>query len=133
MDTYRTCQLGNASYRQFHILARGHDEVAKLVDYHHDIGHIFVPFLGVEAAIYELLVILLDVTHMSSLQQIVACVHLHTDRVQCLHHLGHIGDDGFCLIGQLRQKVMLDIGVDAELYLLGIHEHELQLSRMFLI
>ena len=89
--------------------------------------------LGVQAAVDELLVVLLDVAHVGRLQQVVACVHLHTDGVQRLHHLGDVGDDGFGLVGQLGQEVVLDDGVDAEFHLLGVDEHKLQLGGVLLV
>ena len=57
----------------------------------------------IQAAIVEPLVIFLDVTHLGHLQQVVAGIHLHTQGIEGTHHL------------------------------LGIHQYQFQLGRMFLV
>ena len=101
VNTYRTSQLGDTSNRQLHILSRCHNQVSKLINHHHNIGHVLVPLFGIQFAGNKLLVILLDVAHMGRLQQVVAGIHLHADGVKRLHHLGHVGNHRLPLVGQL--------------------------------
>ena len=75
----------------------------------------------------KLLVVLLDVAHTCILHQCVAVLHLCTERLEDVHRLGDIGDDGVLLIGQLCQIVLLDALVDAELHHLWVNEHNLEL------
>ena len=75
----------------------------------------------------KLLIVLLDVAHTSILHQRVAILHLCTERLEDVHRLGDIGDDGVLLIGQLCQIVLLDALVDAELHHLGVDKHYLEL------
>ena len=133
MYTYGTGQLSDAGNGEFYLLAGSHDEVAKLIDDDHDVGHVLVSLLGVELAVDELVVILTQVAYASCLEQVVAGVHLHTKRLEGLHHLGDVGDDGIFAVGELGQEVLLDGGVDAELHLLGIDHYELQLGGVLLI
>ena len=108
MYTHGTGQLGDAGNGELYLLAGSHDKVAKLVDDDHDVGHILVPLLGVELAVDELVVILAQVAHTGSLEQVVAGIHLHTERFESLHHLGDISDDGIFAVGELGQEVLLD-------------------------
>ena len=133
MDAHGAGQLGNAGNGQLDVLAGGHDKVAELVDDHHDVGHVLMSFLRIELAVDELLVILLDIAHVGQLQEVVARVHLHADRIEGLHHLGDIRNDGLSVAGKLGQEMMLNDGIDAELHLLGVHQHEFQFRRMLLI
>ena len=81
MDTYRTGQLGNTGNRQFNLLAGSHDQVTELIDHHDDIRHKLVPLFRIQTTIDKLLVIFLYIAHMCHFQQVIAGVHLHTDRV----------------------------------------------------
>ena len=133
MYTYGTRQLGDAGNGQFHILAGCHNQVTELVDNDYDVRHELMPLFRIQTTVDELLVILLDIAHMGSFQQVIASIHLHTDRVQGLHHLRDVCNDGIFPVGQFREEVMLNHGVDAEFYLLGVYQHKLQLCRMLLI
>ena len=79
MDTYGTCQLGNTCDRQLYLLACRHNQVAKLVDNHYDVGHVLMSVFGIQLTFDELLVVLLDVSGLSHLQQVVTGVHLLTE------------------------------------------------------
>ena len=97
VDTHCTCQLGNTCYRQLYLLACCHDQVTELIDDYHYVGQEPMPVVGIELAVSELLVILLQVLGMGCLQQIIALIHLYAQRLQGLHHLVHIGDDRLIL------------------------------------
>src|SRR3712207_5577436 len=133
VNTHRTGQLSDARNRKFHLLAGSHDQVAELIDYDNDVRHEFMSFFRIQAAIDELLVVFSDVTHMSHFQQVIPSIHFHTNRIQRLHHFGHIRNDRFSLIGQFGKEMILNHRIDAELYLLGVDQHKLQLGRMLLV
>ena len=65
---------------------------------------------------------------MRLFQQIIAAVHLHTNGVQRLHHLGYIGNDGLFPVGQFSQKMMLDNRINAELNFLGVNQYKLSVQ-----
>ena len=134
MDAYGARQLSDTRYRQLYLFAGSHYQVAKLVDYHHDIWHKLMSVLRIELAVLEFLVVFLDVARSRYLQQVVACVHLLAQRVERAHHLGHVGDDGFgSLVGHHCEEVLFERSIDRELHLLGVNEHYLQFCRMLLI
>ena len=133
MDTHGTRQLGGTRNRQFDLLTGCHNQVAELINHDYDIRHEPMSLFRIQFAVDEFLVILLDVAHMGSFQQVVAGIHLHTERVQRLHHLGHVGDDGIFAIGQFGKEMVFDHRIDAEFHFLGVDKHELQFSRMLLI
>ena len=82
----------------------------------------------------ELLVILLDVTCADLFQQVITFIHQLTERVQCAHHLRHVGDDGIgIVIGHLRQEVVDEWVVDRELHLFRVYKHNLQFCGVLLI
>ena len=54
--------------------------------------------LRIQLTLDELLVILLDVTSLSHLQQVVAGIHLLTQRVQGVDNLRNVGNDGFGIV-----------------------------------
>ena len=88
----------------------------------------------VQLARCKLLVILLYVMCSRYLQQVVAGVHLFAERVQGANHLRYIRDDWVgLLVGHLGQEVVGYRLVEAELHLLRVYQHYLQLSRMFLV
>ena len=91
--------------------------------------------LGIQLAVAELLVVLLDVACAGSLEEVVACVHLHAEALQRVDDLLHVGDDGLVLrvVLDLCEEVVHDGRVDGELHLLRIDHDELQLGGMFLI
>ena len=76
VDADGTGQLGDTCDGQFHLLAGGHDEVAKLIDDDDDIRHVLMAVVGVQLTVDELLVVFLDVAGLGHLQQVVARVHL---------------------------------------------------------
>ena len=108
MDTDGTGQLGQTGDGSLHLAACGHDEVTELVDNQHDVRQITVAVGGGELALAELGVVLLDVAHLRQLQQVVAGIHLRTQRVERVDDLLHIGDDGVVGTGQHGQIVPLD-------------------------
>ena len=118
-----TCQLGNACNRKFYFLASGHYEVTKLINNDNDVWQEFVPVIGVESALLELFVILLNITRASLLQQIVSSVHLGTKALQRLHDLVDVGNDrffGILVPLDLSEKVVNDWIVNREFNLLGV-------------
>ena len=90
-------------------------------------------FLRIEAAVDKLLIILLDITYMSHLQKVIACIHFHTNRIQRLHYLGHVRNNRFASVGKFGQKMVFNDGVNAELHLLRVNQYKFQFSRMLLI
>ena len=58
-----------------------------------------MPLFRIQTTVDELLVILLDIAHMGSFQQVIASIHLHTDGVQSLHHLRDVRNDGIFPVG----------------------------------
>ena len=134
VHAHGTGQLGDAGNGQLHLLAGGHNEVAELVDDHHDVRHELMAVVRIELTRLEFGVVLLDVAHLGLLQQVVAVVHELAEAFERLHHLGHIGDDGvLVVVGYLGQEMVLDGGIDGELHLFGVDHHEFQLGRMFLV
>ena len=90
--------------------------------------------LGIQLALNKLLVVFLDVTCLCHFQQVVAGVHLLTQRIQRAYHLCDIGDDGVgILVGHFGQEMFLNAGVDAELNLLRVNEHDFKFCGMLLI
>ena len=133
MDTHRTGQLGNTADRQFHLLAGCHNQVAELINDDDDVRQEAVTVLRIQLAVDKLRVIFLDVTASRVLQELVTVVHFHTQRVQRLHHLRHVGDDGILSVGQLGQEVTLNRRVDGKFHLLRVNNDELQLTGVFLV
>ena len=81
VDTHRTCFLGNAYKRRFHLFAGGHDHIAELVDDTHDIGHILVFLLAVFVALLTQLaaphvIVVGHGAHAHFLEHLVAVFHL---------------------------------------------------------
>jgi len=87
----------------------------------------------VELALNEFSVVFLDVAHLGMLEQLVAAVHFLTQRFDGVDDPLGVGDDGFFSIGQLGQEVPFDLGVQGEFHLLGVHQYEFNLGRMFLV
>ena len=136
VDADGTGQLSNAGDGEFYLLAGCHDEVAVLVDDDHNVWHVAMAVVRVELALAELLVVLLHVPCMSFLQEVVAVVHLDAKALERLYHLVHIGDDGLLHVFvafHLCQEMVHDGSIEAELHLLRVDHHELQLSRMLLV
>ena len=134
VDAHGARLLCDAGDGQLNLLAGRHDEVAILVDDHHDVGHELMSVLGVQLALGELLVVFLDVAHVGLHQQFVAGVHLHAEALQRAYHLAGVGDDGrLGLFGQSGEEVLVDVTVDAELHHLGVYEHNLQLGGVLLV
>ena len=79
VDTYGTCLLGDTGDRQLDLLTSRHDQVTILIDDHHDVRHIAMSLLGVEFALLELLVVVLDISLTGCHQQFVTGIHLHTE------------------------------------------------------
>ena len=90
-------------------------------------------FLRIQATVDKLLIIFLDITHMSHLQEVIACIHLHTNRIQRLHYLRHVCNNRLTSIGKFGQEMIFNDRVNAELHLLRIDQDKFQFSRMLLI
>ena len=90
--------------------------------------------VGIQLTGDEFLVVFLDVMGSGNLQQVVAGVHLLTERIQRAHHLRHISDDRVgILIWHLCKEVVGDGLVKTEFHLLWVDEYDLQLGGMLLI
>ena len=70
---------------------------------------------------------------MSHFQQIIAAVHLYTNRIEGLHHFSYVSDDSIFTIGKFCKKMMLNDRINAEFHFLRIHQNKLQFGRMLLI
>ena len=79
VDAHGTRLLGNTCNRQLYLLAGCHNQVAILVDDHHDIRHVFMASLRIQFAGNELAVIVLDIAFTGSHQQFVAGIHLYAE------------------------------------------------------
>ena len=133
VHAHGTRQLRDAGYGQFHFLAGSHDEVAELVDNHHDVWHILVPGFRVEAARLKLGVVFLDVPHLGFLEQVVAVVHELAEAFERLHHFRHVGDDGVFAVGNFGEEMVLNRGVHAKLHFLRVYHHEFQFGGVLLV
>ena len=80
-----------------------------------------------------LVVIFLDVARSCQFQQVVAMVHECAEALERAHHLGHVGNDRLVVVVHLRHEVVGYGGIDAELNLLRVDEHKLQLVGMLLV
>ena len=118
-----------------------HDEVAVLVDNDDDIGKELVveafchEFLGVEAALDELIVVVLEVAHSGIHEQFVAVLHLNDEGVEGVDDLVAVGDDDVFLLdlGHGGEVVTAECFVGCELNHLGVHEHEFQFCGVLLV
>ena len=134
MDADGTRFLRDAGDGQFDFLACGHNQVAKLVDDHDDIRHIFVAFRQVEFVVHKLLVVFLDAFHVGVFEQFVATVHQFAERVERAHDFRHVGDDWFFLVfGQRGHKMARNRLVEAEFHHFRIDEHKFQFIRMLFV
>ena len=136
VDTDSTSLLGNTGYWQLYLLACCHDEVTILIDDDNDIWEITMAILRIELTFGELLVILLKFSYISQFQEVIAVVHLLTNRVERLDNLLHISDDWFVSVTlwwYLCQEVVLQRLIDREFHHLRVNKDELQLCRMFLV
>ena len=89
--------------------------------------------LRVQLAVDKLRVIFLDVTASCVLQELVTVVHFHTQRVQCLYYLRHVGDDGILSVGQLGQEMAFNRRIDGKFHLLRVDDDELQFTGVLLV
>ena len=133
VHAHGTRQLRDAGDGQFHFLAGSHDEVAELVDNHHDVWHILVPGFRVEAARLKLGVVFLDVPHLGFFEQVVAVIHELAEAFERLHHFRHVGDDGVFAVGDFGEEVVFNRGVHAKLHLLRVYHHEFQFGGVLLV
>ncbi|OPZ99076.1 MAG: hypothetical protein BWY72_00518 [Bacteroidetes bacterium ADurb.Bin416] len=125
--------LGDAGNGHLDFLAGRHDKVAELVDHYDDVGQEFVAFLRVEVAVDKLGIVLFDVADVGHHQEVVTVVHFPSEGVEGLDDFGEVGDDGFAVIGQFGQEMLLNGGVDVEFDHLGVDEDEFELGRVFLV
>ena len=86
-----------------------------------------MPFLRIQSASDEFLVVLGNVSALRFLEEVIALVHFDAERVQRRHHLGRVCDDGFFRIGQLRQVMPLNVVEERQFHFFGIDEYEFQL------
>ena len=133
MYSHRTCQLSYTAYRKFHFFSRSHYQVAELIYNYHYIRHELVSVCRIKLSVDEFRVIFLYVSASRLLQQVISRIHLHTQRVQCLHHLCHVSDDCVLRIRQLCKEMLLYRCIDGEFHLLRVDNHEFQFARMLLI
>ena len=80
-----------------------------------------------------LLVVFLDVSCSRLLQQVITRVHQHAEAVECSYHLGDIGDDRLLFVRDGSHEMVGNAGINAELHLLRVDEHQFQLVWMLLI
>ena len=133
VNTHGTRLLGDTGDRCFDLLACLHDQIAKLINDHHDERHELVSLLRIQMARDKLGIVFLDITHMRLHQQLIAIIHLLTYGIKCHDHLRAIGNHRLIRIGQLRQIVTLQFRIDTKLHHLGIHQDKLQFRRMLAI
>ena len=81
----------------------------------------------------KLLVVFFQVSGTSLLKQVIALIHLKTERIKRIDHLTGLRYDRFILIWKISQEVLIDTTIRKELHLLRIYQYELDLTRMFLI
>ena len=87
-----------------------------------------------QLVVNELIVILIDLLHLRLLQQIIAVIHQLAERIERTHHLLHIGNDRLLLIlGKGCHVMRRDSAIHAELHLLRVDQHKLQLIWVLLI
>ena len=89
--------------------------------------------LRVQLAVDKLRVIFLDVTASCVLQELVTVVHFHTQRVQGLYYLRHVGNDGVLSVGQLGQEMAFNRRIDGKFHLLRVDDDELQLTGVLFV
>ena len=90
-------------------------------------------FLWIQAALHKLVVVLPDVPRRSFFQQIITVVHLNAQGIEGVDHLGGIGNDGFVLIGQKGQEVVLQFGIREQFHLFGVDQHQFDLRRVLFV
>ena len=78
--------------------------------------------LRIQLAVDKLRVIFLDVTASCVLEELVTVVHFHAQRIQCLYHLRHVGDDGILSVGQLGQEMAFNRRIDGKFHLLRVDD-----------
>ena len=81
VDAYGTGLLGDTCHRSLDFFACSHNQVGKLVDYHHDVRHEVVAVFGIEFVIGEFLVVFHNIAHTGFAQQSIALVHQHAQGV----------------------------------------------------
>ena len=133
MDTDGTCQLCNTTYWKLDFLTCRHNQIAKLVDDDHYIRHKLMSILRIEFAFFELLIIFLDVSHLSLFKQIITSVHHCTKRIEGFNHSLYVGDDSLVLFFKFCEEVIFNRAIDTELHLLRVNHHNLKFRRMFLV
>ena len=133
MYTHGTRLLGDTRNWLLHLTTRSHHKITVLIDNNHDIRHEAVSLGWQQLLIEEFLVILLDRAHRCKLQQLIAVIHLHTERLERTHHFVDIGNDGLIFAIKLRKEVFLEYAIEAELDHLGVYHHELEVCRVHLV
>ena len=133
MNADSTRQLGNATDGELYLFTCSHDKVTKLIDYHNDVRHIFMPVLWVQLTVLELFVVLLDVAHMGTLEKVITSIHKLAKRVERLYHFLHICNDTVFFFLKTSQEVVLYRAIDTEFNLLRVNHHNLQLRWMLLV
>ena len=68
VDTHRTRQLGDTGNRQLYLFTRRHNQVAELVNHHHNVRHKLMSLFRIQLTINKLLIILLNIAHVRGFQ-----------------------------------------------------------------
>ncbi len=90
-----------------------------------------MPFLRVEPALLEAVVIGNHIAHICIAEEFVAPVHFRAQRSECGHDFLRVGDDGVVFLGKFCHVLVGDITIEGELHHLGVDEHELQFIGVF--
>ena len=94
MNTNGPGELRQARNGRFNLLTRRHHQVRQLINHQHDVGQIAVPIVRIQPTRRKLLVVLLHVPTARIFQQVVAIVHLNTERIERVNYLLRIRDNG---------------------------------------
>ena len=86
-----------------------------------------MPFFGIELSTNKLGVVLGKISALSVLEEVIALIHLDTQRVQRSDNLGCVRDDCFLAVGQFRQIMALDMIEQSQFHLFRIYQNKLQL------
>ena len=88
----------------------------------------FLELSGLDAG-----VVVGDVAFARPVEQRVALLHHHDQRVERVYRLARVGDDGALLALHFGEEVPVEFGVCRQLHLFRVDEDELQLGRVFLV
>ena len=94
---------------------------------------VFYLFLRVQPSVDELLIVVLEISHMRVHEQHVAVFHLYDERVESIDDLLAVGDDDFFLVGHGCHIVPDERFKQGEFHHLGVHEHKFHLRGVLLV